>query len=83
MIKLDIQDYCHNCPIFEPECVKYYADNKCTMTLVSCTRKGICANIKQYIEEQIARNERPDFMTTCFNKWEGTAYGQSGKKTST
>lgn len=66
MISLDIQDYCHDCPKFEPECTKlYYGDGNCT-TLISCENKGVCANIKLYIEQQLARKED---------------HGQSGKET--
>lgn len=80
MIKLDIQDYCHNCPNFEPECTKFYSgDGNCT-TSISCENKGVCANIKLYIDKQIAAKERPDYMTTCINKWEDAACGQSRKK---
>ena len=57
MISLDIQDYCHNCSKFEPECTKfYYGDGDCT-TFISCENKGVCANLKLYIEQQMARKE--------------------------
>ena len=57
MISLDISDYCHECPKFEPECTNlYYDGGKCT-TLISCKNKGVCANLKLYIEQQIVRKE--------------------------
>lgn len=66
MISLDIENYCHECSKFKPECTKLHYDyGKCT-TLISCENKGVCANIKLYIEQQMARKED---------------HGQSGKKT--
>lgn len=57
MISLDVENYCHECPKFEPECANfYYGDGKCT-TLISCENKGVCANIKLYIEQQMAKKE--------------------------
>lgn len=58
MISLDVENYCHECPKFEPECTKfYYGVDNCT-TLISCESKGVCANLKQYIEQQLARKEK-------------------------
>ena len=70
MISLQVENYCQDCPNFEPECCKCYANDHAYMTLISCVNRGLCANLKQYIEEQIARKERPDYMTTCVNRWE-------------
>lgn len=71
MIKLEIADYCHECPNFEPKCTRlHYGDGNC-MTSISCENRGTCANIKLYIEQQLAKKERPDYTTTCVNKWEG------------
>ena len=69
MISLQVESYCQDCSTFEPECSKFSADNR-TMTLISCANRGLCANLKQYLEEQTARRERPDYMTTCVNRWE-------------
>ena len=70
MISLQVESYCQDCPKFEPECSKFSADNRTYMTLISCVNRGLCANLKQYLEEQTARKERPDYMTTCVNRWE-------------
>lgn len=57
MLSLDVADYCQECPKFEPECTKfYYGDGNCT-TLISCEKKGMCANIKLYIEKQMVGKE--------------------------
>ena len=57
MISLDVENYCQNCPDFEPCCAKIYSDNICIDTLVRCALKEICANLKTYIEQQMARKE--------------------------
>lgn len=69
MISLQVESYCQDCSKFEPECSKFSADNR-TYTTISCANRGLCANLKQYLEEQTARRERPDYMTTCVNRWE-------------
>lgn len=74
MISLQVENYCQDCSKFEPECSKYCADNN-TNTLIFCVNRDLCANLKQYIEEKIARRERPDYMTTCVNKWEDARSG--------
>ena len=57
MISLDVENYCHECAKFEPECTKvYYGGGDCT-TLISCENKGVCENIKLYIEQQMAKKE--------------------------
>ena len=83
MIALQVENYCQECPKFEPECTKYYygIDN-CT-TLISCTNSGLCANLKLYIEQQAIKRERPDYMTTCVNKWEDAKDDKEGSRGNT
>ena len=50
MISLDVENYCHECSKF------YYGDGHWT-TLISCENKGVCENIKLYIEQQMAKKE--------------------------
>ena len=57
MISLDVENYCQNCPDFEPRCAKIYSDNICIDTLVRCERKEICANLKTYLEQQTNKKE--------------------------
>ena len=55
MIKLEMDDYCQECPNCEPKCVKfYYGDGNCT-TSISCENRGMCTNVKLYIEQQQIR----------------------------
>ena len=69
MISLQIENYCQCCPDFEPYCSRLYSFQS-VETLVQCEHKDRCKEIKKYIEEQMVRKERPDYMTTCVNKWE-------------
>ena len=57
MISLDVENYCHECSKFEPECTKLYCGDGNCITLISCENKGVCANIKLYIEQQMAKKE--------------------------
>lgn len=65
MISLDVENYCQECPKFEPVCTKYYYGTGNATTYVSCKHKGVCANLKQYIEQQIARKEH--YEIPCSN----------------
>lgn len=67
MISLDIQDYCHNCPNFEPEKVVIKALSE-TYTFVQCENKGRCMAIAERIRKELAGKEN---------------HGQSGKETQT
>lgn len=61
MISLDVENYCHNCSEFEPDCqtIKYMSDGKIIVdTLVKCEHKDRCRNIKTYIEQQLVRKEK-------------------------
>ena len=56
MISLDIQDYCHNCPDFEPE--KVMIRNPLEVyTFVQCENKGRCRAIAGHIKKELARKE--------------------------
>jgi hypothetical protein len=56
MIKLDIQDYCHNCPDFEPEkvVIKTFSE---VYTFVQCENIGKCGAIAERIREELNRKE--------------------------
>lgn len=56
MIKLDIQDYCHNCPDFEPEKVAIRSLLGIYM-YVQCVNKGRCLAIAGRIKEELAGKE--------------------------
>lgn len=57
MISLDVENYCHECAKFKPECTKLCYDGGKYTTLISCENKGVCANIKLYIEKQMTKEQ--------------------------
>ena len=71
MIALQVENYCQNCPDFEPYCNRLYSLDDHVETLVQCVRKDRCKEIKKYIEQQMARKERPDYMPTTADIFEG------------
>jgi hypothetical protein len=75
MISLQVENYCQNCPDFEPYCNRLYSLQS-VETLVQCAHKDLCKEIKAYIEGQMARKERPDYMATCANRWEDAKDGE-------
>lgn len=56
MIKLDIQDYCHTCPNFEPEKVVISSLAE-IFTFVQCEHKGRCINIAAHIKKELSEKE--------------------------
>lgn len=48
-IKLEVKDYCQDCPYFEATSSKFYADDKSLCTYVTCEHKHICDNIHNYL----------------------------------
>lgn len=60
MIALAVENYCHECSDFDPVCDKIYADSKCVTSLVTCVNRARCANLKLYIEQQMARRKEHD-----------------------
>lgn len=50
MIKLNIEDYCQDCPMFEAVTDKLYANCTVLTTYVTCKNKEICNKIKIYLE---------------------------------
>lgn len=62
MIKLEVEDYCHDCPRFEAvtkfdRC--FYAGNNIisSYTIVECKNKIQCAEISKYIEKELNNGE--------------------------
>ena len=80
MITLQVENYCQNCPDFKPYCSVFKTNDICgnetVETLVQCTKKDRCKEIKAYIEGQMARKERPDYMATCINRWADAKDGE-------
>lgn len=52
MIKLDIQEYCHNCPNFEAEVLKSINFKHEVGFSIRCEHRHICKNIQQYLNEK-------------------------------
>ena len=60
MIKLDVENYCHNCPDFEAEVSKnamYYDGSPETFfcigdTIVRCENRHLCERLKKRLEEK-------------------------------
>lgn len=57
MIKLEVEDYCQNCPAFEPMTEKFtdFAQNAVIIT-VSCESQRKCARLVQYLERKVKKN---------------------------
>lgn len=66
MIKLDVQEYCHECANFtadvkEPE--KYYTGLnivEMTDTLVRCEYRELCENLVRYLRKQVDLDEKSE-----------------------
>lgn len=79
MITLQVENYCQNCPDFEPYCNRLYSLDDHVETLVQCVHKDRCKEIKAYIEQQMARKERPDYMPTTADIFESGAKMDGGE----
>lgn len=57
MIKLEIEDYCQNCPAFEPRVEKFsdFAQNM-VITTVCCESQKKCARLVQYLERKVKKD---------------------------
>ena len=65
-IKLEVQPYCEDCPIFEADveqAKKIYGDDRrfddfyITDTYVRCSRRSLCAGLKRYLEKELQKGE--------------------------
>ena len=65
MIKLDVAEYCHDCPEFKPEVIKsqpiYDAiGNYVGMldpTLVVCEQRNTCRRFMKYLQKRLAKEK--------------------------
>lgn len=59
MIKLEVEEYCHNCPHFKPEVKNietfYFNMDKQIEQHVTCKHCEICAQIAEHIKNKIKR----------------------------
>lgn len=56
MISLMVEEYCHCCKDFEPECTKFlfrHDENGNPETWVQCTYRERCENMRSYIQRQL------------------------------
>ena len=59
MISLDIQDYCQECPNFEPEKVTIRTSDSLEVYMyVQCENKGRCRAIARRIKQELAGKEK-------------------------
>lgn len=63
MIKIDVQPYCHDCPVFEADVANAHrtinddGEWDLTDTIIRCRRRNLCAGIKKYLERQAQKGE--------------------------
>lgn len=64
MIVLDIQPYCHDCLVFDPDVERpqkvYNLDEELVIsdTVIRCSRRRTCAGIKRYLEKELSKGEK-------------------------
>lgn len=64
MIVLDIQPYCQNCLVFDPDVERpqkvYNLDEELIIsdTVIRCSRRRTCAGIKRYLEKELSKGEK-------------------------
>ena len=57
MIKLDIPDYCNDCPEFDAETHTIYAWDQAVETRIACSNAEKCNRIKKYLESAMERKD--------------------------
>lgn len=63
MIVLDIQPYCQDCLVFDPDVERpqkvYNLDEELIIsdTIIRCSRRRTCAGIKRYLEKELSKGE--------------------------
>lgn len=63
MIVLDIQPYCQDCLVFDPDVERpqkvYNLDEELIIsdTVIRCSRRRTCAGIKRYLEKELSKGE--------------------------
>lgn len=63
MIKLKVEDYCHDCPMFEAHVTTYTGrtvDGLCGNVVINCEYKNACDNIKRYLERTACKTDVND-----------------------
>ena len=63
-IQLDIQPYCQDCLVFDPDVERpqkvYNLDEELIIsdTVIRCSRRRTCAGIKRYLEKEVLKGEK-------------------------
>ena len=57
MIKLDISDYCNDCPEFDAETHTIYAWDQVVETRIACSNAEKCNLIKKHLESAMERKD--------------------------
>lgn len=65
MIMLYKATYCDECPEFEAETERTFANDKCVETRVSCKHSRRCRNIYKYIKEQAEKEAEQCLQITA------------------
>lgn len=58
MIKLNIEDYCQDCPLFEAHTNKLYDDNHSLITWIYCEHKNVCKCIPNHLLKKLKEQEK-------------------------
>jgi hypothetical protein len=58
MIKLEIEDYCQDCPYFDEVSInRIYADNGLLATCIRCGHRDICSRIHDYLLDKLLKEK--------------------------
>lgn len=67
MIKLDVQEYCHDCPCFEAETDtedNYFFDGHLVVrpgdTIIRCENRNLCARLMKHFEQKKAQKQEEE-----------------------
>ena len=64
-IELDIQPYCHECLMFEPELIDAGRtfDEKPVIRYVTCENRRVCDSLVRYLNRQLSEKENDDAVS--------------------
>ena len=56
-VSLCVDDICHNCPNFEPDCQHIQSNNvsgeiELNLITINCTNSNLCSYIKEYLRKE-------------------------------
>lgn len=60
MIKLEVEDYCHNCGDFEPEVIRFCSDDMVYLQQIFCVNRNRCEQIYKAIKEHVRKEKEND-----------------------